>query len=146
PHVVALAAPGRRDAGRRPGGIRSPERRGTKADRRTGTQQRDRPDGGHVHPGADPDRAVRQTTHNNPEYLPPLDERGVRCFGMTIDFSAPRGFRIRGPAMESAALRSDEPIRVRTDGNAALPFALPDQPPCLADGTVPEARAGGDPG
>ena len=38
---------------------------GSKADRRTGAQQRHRPDGRHIHPGADPDRAVRQETQGS---------------------------------------------------------------------------------
>ena len=40
---------------------------GTTADRRTGAQQRDRAAGGHVRPGPDPDRAVRQTIGGRPE-------------------------------------------------------------------------------
>ena len=62
---------------------------GSKADRRTGAQQRHRPDGRHIHPGADPDRAVRQETQGSRSDLRPLLERGGCSLGMTIDCSAP---------------------------------------------------------
>ena len=58
-------------------------RRRPKADRRAGAQQRDRPDGGHLGPGADPDRAVRQASQDGPRHRSLGGERIDRSLGMT---------------------------------------------------------------
>ena len=62
--VVAVHPPGRRHPGRRTGRLQHDERGGRAADRRTRAELGDRAAGGHLRPGADPDREIRQTVAN----------------------------------------------------------------------------------